>query len=169
MFQEFFSNQNQRCVFAFVLLTIQNLVCLYQEEPNFGVWRSNSTDRSSVFVNLRTHVPEKLLQLNSETRTVQATNSYENLKVYLYFTHPILNSSAEVLNSLHTSQGSLLPINGNSLGSRRFGFMVSQLIVITFLSSHFFLKGISVFSLLCFTIILFSLMTTRWKKYRARV
>ncbi|KAH7857150.1 hypothetical protein Vadar_009631 [Vaccinium darrowii] len=84
-------------------------------------------DRSSVFVNLRTHVPEKLLQLNSETRTVKATNSYKNLKVYLYFTHPVLNSSAELLNSLHTSQGLLLPINGNSLGSHRFGFTVEDI------------------------------------------
>ncbi|XP_058195645.1 uncharacterized protein LOC131311985 isoform X1 [Rhododendron vialii] len=101
-------------------------------------------DRSSVFVNLRTHVPEKLLQLNSETRTVQATNSYENLKVYLYFTHPVLNSSAEVLNSLHTSQGSLLPINGNSLRSRRFGFMVEEIssmsIVTVSLNSSFIIS-----------------------------
>ncbi|KAI8529051.1 hypothetical protein RHMOL_Rhmol12G0195700 [Rhododendron molle] len=101
-------------------------------------------DRSSVFVNLRTHVPEKLLQLNGETRTVQATNSYENLKVYLYFTHPVLNSSAEVLNSLHISQGSLLPINGNSLRSRRFGFMVEEIssmsIVTVSLNSSFIIS-----------------------------
>ncbi|PSR95878.1 Pre-neck appendage protein [Actinidia chinensis var. chinensis] len=83
-------------------------------------------DRSSVFVNLRTHVPEKLLQLNSETRTVQATNNHRNMKVYLYFSEPVLNSSSEMLNSLHTSQGSLLPIIGNSLGNRRFGFMVDD-------------------------------------------
>ncbi|THG18722.1 hypothetical protein TEA_012425 [Camellia sinensis var. sinensis] len=83
-------------------------------------------DRRSVFVNLRTHVPEKLLQLNSEMRTVQATNNYENLKVYLYFTESVLNSSTEMLNSLNTSQGSLLPITGNSLRNRRFGFMVVE-------------------------------------------
>ncbi|KAF5957523.1 hypothetical protein HYC85_004748 [Camellia sinensis] len=83
-------------------------------------------DRRSVFVNLRTHVPEKLLQLNSEMRTVQATNNYESLKVYLYFTESVLNSSTEMLNSLNTSQGSLLPITGNSLRNRRFGFMVVE-------------------------------------------
>ncbi|CAH2049760.1 unnamed protein product [Thlaspi arvense] len=38
-------------------------------------------DRRSVFVNIRTHVPEQLIQLNGETRTVQATNNHENLKV----------------------------------------------------------------------------------------
>ena len=84
----------------------------------------NSTDRRSVFVNLRIHVPERLLQLNGETRLVQATNNYNKLKVYLYFSEPVLNSSAEILNSLQMSQGTLLPVSGNDLGNRRFGFMV---------------------------------------------
>ena len=84
----------------------------------------NSTDRRSVFVNLRIHVPERLLQLNGETRLVQATNNYNKLKVYLYFSEPVLNSSAEILNSLQMSQGTLLPVSGKDLGNRRFGFMV---------------------------------------------
>lgn len=79
-------------------------------------------DRRNVFVDLRTHIPEQLLQLNGETRTVQATNKYKNLKVYLYFTEPVLNSSAEILKSLSTSQGSLVPAIGDSLGNRRYGF-----------------------------------------------
>ncbi|XP_065633662.1 uncharacterized protein LOC112027250 [Quercus suber] len=84
-------------------------------------------DRRSVFVNLRIHVPERPLQLNGETRLVQATNNYKKLKVYLYFSEPILNSSAEILNSLQISQGTLLPVSGNDLGNRRFGFMVANL------------------------------------------
>ncbi|XAR72612.1 hypothetical protein NMG60_11019317 [Bertholletia excelsa] len=84
-------------------------------------------DRRSVFVNIRSHVPEKLVQLNSEARIVQATNNCSNLKVYLYFSEPILNSSTEILNSLHASQGLLLPISGNSLQNRRFGFMVADI------------------------------------------
>ncbi|CAK9156552.1 unnamed protein product [Ilex paraguariensis] len=84
-------------------------------------------DRRSVFVNLRTHIPEMLLQLNSETRTVLATNEHKKLKVYLYFTKPVLNSSAEILNALNTSQGSLLPTTGNNLGNRRFGFKVDNI------------------------------------------
>lgn len=75
-------------------------------------------------MDLRSHVPEKLLQLDSKTRTVQATNDYEKLKVYLYFSEPVLNSSAEILNSINTSQGILIPINGENLGNRRFGFLV---------------------------------------------
>ncbi|XP_039057965.1 uncharacterized protein LOC120201425 isoform X1 [Hibiscus syriacus] len=84
-------------------------------------------DRRSVFVDLRVHVPEKLLQLQSEVRTVQATNNYNNLKVYLYFSTPILNSSTEILSSLSISQGTLLPIIGEHHGNRRFGFMVANI------------------------------------------
>ncbi|XP_022737519.1 uncharacterized protein LOC111290468 [Durio zibethinus] len=84
-------------------------------------------DRRSVYVNLRAHAPEKLLQLNSEIRTVQATNNYDNLKVYLYFSAPILNSSAEILSSLNISQGTLLPISGEHHGNRRFGFLVANI------------------------------------------
>lgn len=83
-----------------------------------------STDRRSLFVDLRSHVPEKLLQLNNKTRTVQATNDDEKLKVYLYFSEAVLNSSAEILNSLNSSQGTLVPINGKNRGNHRFGFMV---------------------------------------------
>ncbi|KAG8378846.1 hypothetical protein BUALT_Bualt07G0027200 [Buddleja alternifolia] len=92
-------------------------------------------DRRSVFVNLRTHISERLLQINSDTRTVLATNKSKNLKVYLYFTEPVMNSSAEIMNSLNTSEGSLVPISGNnSLGQRRFGYQlinISELAIVT--------------------------------------
>lgn len=104
--------------FLFVLIVVNAfLVC--------SVYLVHSTDRRSVFVDLRTHIPQKLLQLNNEARMVQATNNYDNLKVYLYFSEPVLNSSAEILNSLKSSQGALLPISGEHLGNRRFGFQVS--------------------------------------------
>ncbi|XP_061349296.1 uncharacterized protein LOC133294608 isoform X3 [Gastrolobium bilobum] len=84
-------------------------------------------DRRKVYVNLRTPVTEKLLQLGSETRTVQATNDYNKLKVYLYFSAPVLNSSSEIMNSLKISQGSLLPTSAESHGNRRFGFMIANI------------------------------------------
>ncbi|KAM3381109.1 putative protein isoform X1 [Capsicum galapagoense] len=92
-------------------------------------------DRRKVFVDIRTHIPERLLQIDSATRTVLATNSTENMEMYLYFTEPISNSSTEILNSLSLSQGSLTPISGNSFGQRRFGFQVrgiSQTAIVTF-------------------------------------
>ncbi|KAL1222119.1 hypothetical protein V5N11_009353 [Cardamine amara subsp. amara] len=83
-------------------------------------------DRRNVFVNLRTHVPEKLLKLNNQTRTVQATNDNDKLNVYLYFSEPVLNSSAEILRLLSTNQGDLLPVDGKTNGNRRFSFMVTN-------------------------------------------
>ncbi|KAK9926859.1 hypothetical protein M0R45_024068 [Rubus argutus] len=83
-------------------------------------------DRRNVFVNLRVHIPETLLQLNGETRTVQATNNYNNLKVYLYFSEPVLNTSAQILKSLNISQGLLLPDSKKNYGNRRFGFAVAN-------------------------------------------
>lgn len=79
-------------------------------------------------VSLRPRIPEKLIQLDKETRTVLATNKNSNLELYLYFTEPVLNSSTEISKSVHTSQGSLSPIVSNSLGNRRFGFQVGLLI-----------------------------------------
>ncbi|KAF5730862.1 hypothetical protein HS088_TW19G00462 [Tripterygium wilfordii] len=118
-----FGQQNQIKFFPCPYSTLLELVALIRS-VNFVV---SSTDRRNVYVNLRTHIPEKLLQLNHEIRTVQATNDYDNLKVYLYFSRPVLNSSVEILNSLSTSQGAFLPIHGEDLRKRRFGFQVSNI------------------------------------------
>ncbi|KAI3761371.1 hypothetical protein L1987_51785 [Smallanthus sonchifolius] len=93
-------------------------------------------DRRNVYVDLRTHIPEQLLQLDNNVRLVQATNKYKNLKLYLYFTHPIVNTSTEVLKSLKVSQGSLVSTTSNkdSLGNRRFGFQfvdISEIAIVT--------------------------------------
>ncbi|KAK2442902.1 hypothetical protein P8452_21317 [Trifolium repens] len=93
--------------------------------PNSSVYVH--IDRRKVYVNIRTHVPEKLLQLNGETRSVQATNDHNKLKVYLYFSSPILNSSKEVMDSLDISHGSLVPTSAENLGNRRFGFMIANI------------------------------------------
>ncbi|GAA0161748.1 hypothetical protein LIER_17992 [Lithospermum erythrorhizon] len=84
-------------------------------------------DRRAVLVDVRTRIPEKMLQLNSTTRTVLATNRNKNLKVFFYFTEPVVNSSTEILDLLSTSQGSLQPIGGDTIGNRRFGFQVTDI------------------------------------------
>ncbi|XP_048229333.1 uncharacterized protein LOC8288982 isoform X2 [Ricinus communis] len=91
-------------------------------------------DRRSVFVDQRIHIPEKLLQLDNQTRTVQATNDYDKLRVYLYFSQPVVNSSAQILDSLNISEGELLPINGENLGNRRFGFQVANVSTIAIIT-----------------------------------
>lgn len=107
-----------------------------------------SADRRNVFVNLRIHILERLLQLNGETRTVQATNNYNNLKIYVYFSEPVLNSSAQILNSLNISQGSLLPASGNNTGNRRFGFVVSWFIDLMYLITYILMSKVLGLSLL---------------------
>ncbi|KAG6386568.1 hypothetical protein SASPL_151734 [Salvia splendens] len=84
-------------------------------------------DKRTVLVNMRTHIPERLLQISTETRTVLATNKDKFLKLYLYFTEPVMNSSAEILNSININQGSLVPINGSTRGQRRFGYQITNM------------------------------------------
>ncbi|XP_020537408.1 uncharacterized protein LOC105640359 isoform X2 [Jatropha curcas] len=99
-------------------------------------------DRKSVFVDLRIHIPEKLLQLDNQTRTVQATNDYDKLKAYLYFSEPILNSSADILDSINISEGALLPISGEKLGNRRFGFQLVNVSSIAIITISFYSNSI---------------------------
>ncbi|XP_027903881.1 uncharacterized protein LOC114163770 isoform X2 [Vigna unguiculata] len=107
----------------------------FMRMPNSSVYIH--FDRRKVFVNIRTRVPEELLQLNSETRTVQATNDFDRLKIYLYFSAPVLNSSTEILNSINISQGSLHLNNSKSLGDRRFGFRVTNISSTAIISINF--------------------------------
>ncbi|RZC72015.1 hypothetical protein C5167_035206 [Papaver somniferum] len=59
-------------------------------------------------------------------RTVQATNNYKSLHVYLYFSEPVLNSTKEIQRFIHTNQGLLHPLYGKSRGNRRFIFLVKD-------------------------------------------
>lgn len=83
-------------------------------------------DRRSVLSNMIIHIPEMQLQLNNEMRTVQATNNFKSLHVYLYFSEPVLNSTKEIQRFIHTNQGLLHPIYGKSRGNRRFVFLVKD-------------------------------------------
>nr|POE83275.1 hypothetical protein CFP56_63664 [Quercus suber] len=90
--------------------------------------------RRSMSVNFTTHVPERLLQLDGETRLMRATNNCINLILCFTFPVPVLNSSAEILNSikvqilyaLQLSQGTLLPlaVSEKLPGHRRFQYKV---------------------------------------------
>ncbi|XP_020098257.1 uncharacterized protein LOC109717023 [Ananas comosus] len=84
-------------------------------------------DRRNVLMNITTGIPPKLLQLNGMMRTVEATNNENNLRIYLSFSAPVLNSSTEILRVLRTSSGSLSPTYRNSLGNHRFGYIVENI------------------------------------------
>ncbi|CAN6446259.1 unnamed protein product [Victoria cruziana] len=88
-------------------------------------------DRRTVLAHLTAHVPMKLLQLNAASRIVEATNNQRNLRIYLVFSVPVLNSTSEILSALHINNGLLIPINRKTLGNRRFGFLVNNVSNIT--------------------------------------
>jgi hypothetical protein len=67
-------------------------------------------------MNITAAIPAKLLQIRGVTRLVQASNDAKDLRVYLSFAQPVLNSSAEIL--------SVLKATGATLGNRRFGYLV---------------------------------------------
>lgn len=77
-------------------------------------------------VDLWTSVPSYELVLNGVPRTVLATNKMEDLKIFLDFSIPILNSTQEILNALQVNSGNLIPIHDRNQGSRRFDFEVSS-------------------------------------------
>ncbi|KAK8970883.1 hypothetical protein KSP40_PGU018306 [Platanthera guangdongensis] len=83
------------------------------------------SDKRQVFMNVRTGIPDKLLQIDGNIRRVKATNQQRDLMIYLYFSQPVLNSSLELLNALHASSGVLQPTNGITLGNRRFSYKVT--------------------------------------------
>ncbi|XP_073003266.1 uncharacterized protein [Typha latifolia] len=83
-------------------------------------------DRRYVFSNITTSIPKKFLKLNGERRAVEATNNDKNLKIYLSFSEPVLNSSAEIFGALQTSNGIVIPTNRSSHGNRRFGYIVKN-------------------------------------------
>lgn len=83
-------------------------------------------DRRPIAVNLWTAISDTLVQINNVARTVQATNKVTDLIVYLDFTHPVSNTSEELVNALRASSGILKGTHRKSHGNRRFGFELTN-------------------------------------------
>ena len=77
-------------------------------------------------VDMWTSVPSYELVLNGVPRTVLATNKMEDLKLFLDFSIPILNSTQDILNALQVNSGNIIPIHDRNEGNRRFDFEVSS-------------------------------------------
>lgn len=77
-------------------------------------------------------VPSYELMLNGGLRTVLATNKVEDLKFFLEFTAPIINSTEQVLSALQVDKNNLVAIGSRNQGSRRFAFEVRVLLVSCF-------------------------------------
>ncbi|XP_021303081.1 uncharacterized protein LOC8065336 isoform X2 [Sorghum bicolor] len=84
-------------------------------------------DRRSDSMNITATVPEKMLQIQGVTRLVQATNDDNNLRMYLSFAQPVLNSSEQILSALTATDAVLTPTNRSTLGNRRFGYVVNKM------------------------------------------
>jgi hypothetical protein len=75
-------------------------------------------------MNIGSSIPEKLLQIEGATRVVEATNDDKDLRVYLSFAEPVMNSSSQILAALTATDAILTPTNRSTLGNRRFGYLV---------------------------------------------
>lgn len=78
-------------------------------------------------MNITATIPEKLLQIQGATRVVEATNDDSELRIYLSFAQPVMNSSAEILAALSATGAALTPTNRATLGNRRFGYVVNKI------------------------------------------
>ncbi|XP_024031820.1 uncharacterized protein LOC21394057 [Morus notabilis] len=110
-----------------VVITMADSICTDQAGNFFTRTNGSSIiihfDRRPVLVDFWTAVPSYELVINGVPRTVFATNKVENLKMFLDFSIPIVNSTLQILNSLRVNQGrSLSPISGRNQGNRRFAF-----------------------------------------------
>ncbi|CAA6673081.1 unnamed protein product [Spirodela intermedia] len=88
-------------------------------------------DRRNVSVDVKTRIAQKLIQINRVPRTVEATNDDRDLRVYVNFSVPVVNSSSEILRALRTTAGVLVPTNRSSLGNRRFVKNVSRIAIVS--------------------------------------
>ncbi|KAM6549579.1 hypothetical protein CsatB_021255 [Cannabis sativa] len=97
-------------------------------------------DRGPVLVDFWTAVPSYELVLNGVPRTVLATNKKEDLKIFLDFRIPIVNTTEQIGNALQVNMGNLVPIYSTNQANRRFAFhlnvTVSTVIIKVEFQSH---------------------------------
>ncbi|EMS45293.1 hypothetical protein TRIUR3_28115 [Triticum urartu] len=84
-------------------------------------------DKRSDSMNITASIPQKLLQIQGAMRVVEATNDDRELRIYMSFAEPVMNTSAEILAALTATGAVLTPTNRSTLGNRRFGFVVNKI------------------------------------------
>ena len=73
-----------------------------------------------------TSVPSYELVINGVPRTVLATNKMEDMKIFLDFSIPVVNSTEDILNALLVNKGNLIPIGTRNSANRRFALQVRR-------------------------------------------
>ncbi|KAG9445995.1 hypothetical protein H6P81_012123 [Aristolochia fimbriata] len=119
---------SQNYLFGRVVVRLADRFCTDHAENAFTRTNSSITiihfDRRPVNVDMWTSVPSYELEISHIPRTILATNKVKDLKIFLDFSDPIVNSTNDILAALEVSEGQLTPIHGGSHGNRRFGFEV---------------------------------------------
>ncbi|XP_057506243.1 uncharacterized protein LOC130789486 [Actinidia eriantha] len=87
-------------------------------------------DRRPVLVDLWMSVPSYELVLNGVLRTVIATNKMEELRVFLDFCSPIINSTEQILTALRVNSGNFIPSHSGN-GNHRFLKNISRAKIVT--------------------------------------
>ncbi|XP_052190857.1 uncharacterized protein LOC127800341 isoform X2 [Diospyros lotus] len=122
---------SSRSIYARVIIKMADKFCTDQAGNWFA--RTNSSiftvhlDRRPVEVDLWMPVPSYELVINGVSRTVIATNKMEDLKVFLDFSTPVLNSTEQILRVLHVNSGNFISSQNGNHGNRRFGFKLQNI------------------------------------------
>ncbi|KAI8017251.1 hypothetical protein LOK49_LG04G03527 [Camellia lanceoleosa] len=122
---------SQRSIYARVIIEMADNFCTDQAGNQFT--RTNGSififhlDRRPVQVDLWMSVPSYELVINGVPRTIIATNKMEDLKVFLDFSSPIINSTEQILSALHVNSGNFVPSHSVNHGNRGFVFELKNI------------------------------------------
>ncbi|GAY61078.1 hypothetical protein CUMW_206970 [Citrus unshiu] len=103
-------------------------------------------DRRPVLVDLWVSIPAYELEFNGVSRTVLASNKLEDVKIFLDFSIPIMNSTEQILDIFRLNSGNLIAVHGRRRVNRRFVFKlkdIPQTEIITLALQASFLLGIT--------------------------
>ncbi|KAH9791927.1 hypothetical protein KPL71_003931 [Citrus sinensis] len=101
-------------------------------------------DRRPVLVDLWVSIPAYELEFNGVSRTVLASNKLEDVKIFLDFSIPIMNSTEQILDIFRLNSGNLIAVHGRRRVNRRFVFKlkdIPQTEIITLALQASFLLG----------------------------
>ncbi|KAG2714883.1 hypothetical protein I3760_03G048900 [Carya illinoinensis] len=120
-----------RSMYGRVVITMADDFCT-DKAGNHFIRTNGSTviihfDRRPVLVDFWTSVSSYELVINGVPRTVLATNKMEDIKIFLDFSIPIINSTEQILRALHANSGTLIPVHDKVQGNRRFVFEIKNI------------------------------------------
>ncbi|XP_015571909.2 uncharacterized protein LOC8271447 isoform X2 [Ricinus communis] len=122
---------SMKSIYGRVVVRVADNFCTDKAGNSFK--RSNDSimvlhfDRRPVLVDLWMPVPSYVMEISGFPRTVLATNKMEDLKIFLDFSIPIMNSTEELLNALRVNSGNILPVFSANHGNRKFVYQLNNI------------------------------------------